>query len=155
MLFLFSLDLDINYICNLLRMHKWWCILHIERYVYVYVCKMSRHWYIRRYIRTKIMSRCCMHLRTYLKLHICVLYIWMPKLCINTVFKVLFNSLNSFLKFRYTNPLLKWQNNGKLILENKMYPMIVIMALAYTVFSQMFYKTNKTFILIWAVLRMF
>lgn len=113
MLFLFSLDLDINYICNLLRMHKWWCILHIERYVYVYVCKMSRHWYIRRYIRRKIMSRCCMHLRTYLKLHICVLYIWMPKLCINTVFKVLFNSLNSFLKFRYTNPITQMTEQRK------------------------------------------
>lgn len=66
-------------------------------------------------------------------------------------FKVLFNSLNSFLKFRYTNPITQMteqRNNGKLILENKMCPMIMIMALAYTVFSQMFYKTNKTFILI-------
>lgn len=150
MLFLFSLDLDINYMCNLLRMHKWWCILHIERYIYVYVCKMSRHWYIRRYIRTKIMSSCCMHLRTYLKLHICVLYIWMPKLCINTVFKVLFNSLNSldiqthysndrttenwFLKTRCVRWLWSWQ--------------------WHTLYSvKTFIK--QTFILIWAVLRMF
>lgn len=54
-----------------------------------------------------------MHRKTYLKLHICVQFIWMPKLCINTVFKVLFNSLNSFLKFRYTNPIIQMTEQRK------------------------------------------